>query len=435
VLEGIKTIVPDANVFYEKGAEIGYYAYPAIHPDRFTTTRKREVVQGLKGEYFDNGDLTGEPVFTRIDETIEFDWDYGSPGEGIPDDHFSVRWTGKLISPASGKYMIGANVDDGLRVYLDNKLVLDAWRGGARRLEEAEIQLEEDRTYDIRVEYYEGTYGSYISLGWDVDPYINIPKAVELAKTSDAAVIVVGSMSAENADRAILNLNRPQEELIKAVGATGTPTVVVLQTGNIITMRNWIDATPAIIEAWYPGEEGGNAIAEVLFGNVNPCGKLPITIPKEIGQVPLNYNHLPFKPKDAYIGVGNDPQFPFGHGLSYTSFAYSNLKLSSKQINISENIRISADIKNTGTVAGDEIVQLYIKDKIASVVRPVKELKGFDKIGLEPGETKNVTFELSPELLSMYDLNMDFVVEPGEFEVMIGSSSEDIRLSSAFFVR
>jgi len=435
VLEGIKNIVPDANVLYEKGAEIGYYAYPAIHSDRFTTSENGKSVQGLKGEYFDNGDLTGEPVFTRIDETIEFDWDYGSPGEGIPDDHFAVRWTGQLTSPASGKYMIGANVDDGLRVYLDNKLVLDAWRGGARRLEEAEIQLEEDRTYDIRVEYYEGTYGSYISLGWDVDPYINIPEAVELAKKSDAAVIVVGSMSAENADRAILNLNGPQEELIKAVTATGTPTVVVLQTGNIITMRNWIDDTPAVIEAWYPGEEGGNAIAEVLFGDVNPGGKLPITIPKEIGQVPLNYNHLPFKPKDAYIGVGNDPQFPFGHGLSYTTFEYSQLKLSSKQISISENIKISAVIKNTGKVAGDEIVQLYIKDKIASVVRPVKELKGFGKISLEPGETKTVTFELTPELLSMYDLNMNFVVEPGEFEVMIGSSSEDIRLSSVFLVK
>jgi len=331
--------------------------------------------------------------------------------------------------------MIGANVDDGLRVYLDNELVLDAWHGGARRLENAEIQIEKGRTYDIRVEYYEGTYGSYISLGWDVDPYINIPRAVEFAKKSDAAVIVVGSMSSENSDRAVLNLNRPQEELIRAVTATGTPTVVVLQTGNIITMRNWIDGTPAIIEAWYPGEEGGNAIAEVLFGDVNPGGKLPITIPKELGQVPLNYNHLPFKPKDAYIGIGNDPQFPFGHGLSYTTFEYSQLNLSSEQINRSENIRISADIKNTGKVAGDEIVQLYIKDKIASVVRPVKELKGFDKISLEPGETKTVTFELTPELLAMYVLEMNFDVEPGEFEVMIGSSSEDIRLRAVFLAK
>ncbi len=271
-------------------------------------------------------------------------------------------------------------------------------------------------------------------MGWNVDPLINIHRAVEFAKKSDVAVIVVGSMSAENADRAILNLNRPQEELIKAVTATGTPTVVVLQTGNIITMRNWIDNTPAVIEAWYPGEEGGNAIAEVIFGEVNPSGKLPITIPKELGQVPLNYNHLPFKPKDAYIGIGNDPLFPFGHGLSYTNFEYSNLKLSSQKIGKTENIRISADIRNSGKVAGAEIIQLYIHDKIASVVRPVKELKGFDKINLKPNETKTVTFELTPELLSMYDIDMNFIVEPGEFKVMIGSSSEDIRLKSVFSV-
>ncbi len=434
VMEGIKNIVPDAQVNYEKGAEIGYYAYPAIHSDRFTTIVKGKTINGLKGEYFNNSDFFGDPIFTRIDKNIEFDWDYGSPGQGIPNDHFSVRWTGKIIAPASGKYMIGANVDDGIRVYLDNKLVLDAWRGGARRLEETEIEIEKDRIYDIKVEYFEGTYGSYVSLGWNVDPLINIHRAVEFAKKSDVAVIVVGSMSAENADRAILNLNRPQEELIKAVTATGTPTVVVLQTGNIITMRNWIDNTPAVIEAWYPGEEGGNAIAEVIFGEVNPSGKLPITIPKELGQVPLNYNHLPFKPKDAYIGIGNDPLFPFGHGLSYTNFEYSNLKLSSQKIGKTENIRISADIRNSGKVAGAEIIQLYIHDKIASIVRPVMELKGFDKINLKPNETKTVTFELTPELLSIYDIDMNFIVEPGEFKVMIGSSSEDIRLKSVFSV-
>jgi len=435
VLDGIKNLLPNVKVNFEKGAELDNYMNPAIHSNRFSTVFNGKTVEGLKGEYFDNTKFSGKPIFTRIDKVIEFDWEEGSPRKDIPNDNYAIRWSGKLKSPVDGSYKITGNADDGLRVYLDGKLVIDEWSGGARRLFESEkISFEKGKVYDIKIEYLEQKYGSYVSVGWTVDPYINIPKAVEFAKKSDVAVIVVGSLSAENADRAILNLNRAQEKLIQEVAKTGKPLVVVLQTGNVITMQNWIDGVPAVIEAWYPGEQGGNAIAEVLFGDVNPSGKLPVTIPEVIGQVPLNYNHLPFKPLNAYIGTGNDPMFPFGFGLSYTTFKYGNLKLSSSKINKDEDVTVSLEVKNTGAVDGAEIVQLYIHDKYASIVRPVKELKGFDKVFLKPGETKTVTFTIKPKDLSFWNIDMKFVVEPGDFEIMIGSSSEDIKLRTVLTV-
>jgi len=435
VLDGIKNLLPNVKINFEKGAELDNYMNPAIHSEYFSTVFNGETVEGLKGEYFNNTNFSGKPVFSRIDKVIEFDWKEGSPGKGIPIDSYAIRWSGKLKSPVEGVYKITGNADDGLRIYLDGELIIDQWRGGSRRLIESDaIRFEKERIYDIKIEYLEQKYGSYISVGWTIDPYVNIPKAVGFAKKSDVAVIVVGSLSAENADRAILNLNKAQEKLIQEVAKIGKPFVVILQTGNIITMRNWIDGVPAILEAWYPGEQGGNAIAEVLFGDVNPSGKLPVTIPLEIGQVPLNYNHLPFKPHDEYIGLGNQPLFPFGYGLSYTTFEYRKLDLSSSKIKEGEDVTVSLEVTNTGEIVGAEIVQLYIHDKYASIVRPIKELKGFKKVFLKPGESKTITFTIEPKDLSFWNIDMDFVVESGEFEIMIGSSSEDIKLRSILTV-
>jgi len=264
-------------------------------------------------------------------------------------------------------------------------------------------------------------------------------EALRAAKKSDVAVLFMGNSvpetEGEQRDRCNLDLPGVQEDLILEVCDLEIPTIVVLINGSAITMTKWIDRVNAVVEAWYPGEEGGNAIADVLFGDYNPGGKLPITFPKTVGQLPLYYNPKPSGRVYDYVDLrGIQYLFPFGYGLSYTTFEYSNLRISPDKISPEGCVKIQVDVKNTGRYKGDEVVQLYIHDAIASVARPLKELKGFKRITLEPGEQKTVEFTLGPEELSFYDVNMNLTVEPGLFEVMIGSSSEDIRLKGTFEV-
>jgi len=263
-------------------------------------------------------------------------------------------------------------------------------------------------------------------------------EAVKIAKRSDVAVLFVGNSEeteGEGRDRCNLDLPGVQENLIKNICDTGTPVVVVLINGSAITMTKWLNDVQAVVEAWYLGEEGGNAIADVLFGDYNPGGKLPITFPKTVGQLPLYYNYKPTGRIYDYVDLrGKQPLFPFGHGLSYTEFEYSNLKIHPEKISPKGKVNISVDVKNIGKYKGDEVVQLYIHDAVATIANPVKELKGFKRITLEPGEKETVNFTLTSEDLASYDVNMNLVVEPGVFEVMVGSSSEDIRLNGSFEV-
>ncbi len=270
--------------------------------------------------------------------------------------------------------------------------------------------------------------------------------AIAAAKEAEVAIVVVGGKSGfvpdctsgEERDRAELNLPGVQCELVKAIYATGTPVVLVLVNGRPYTLEWEAQHIPAIIEAWLPGEEGGNAIADVLFGDFNPGGKLPITFPAKVGQIPVFARHKPSARRSHlwidYVDASSQPLFAFGHGLSYTKFKYSQLKITPKEVPIAGKVTISLEVQNTGAVKGDEVVQLYLHDSVASVTRPVKELKGFKRIELEPGQRQKVQFELSTDLLAFSDTDLKLVVEPGEFEVMIGSSSEDIRLKGTFEV-
>jgi len=266
-----------------------------------------------------------------------------------------------------------------------------------------------------------------------------IAEAVEVAKEAEVIVLVVGDRSGlfgrgtvgEGCDRVDLRLTGHQEELVRAVVETGKPVVLVLVNGRPVTLGDLVDKIPAIVEAWFPGEEGGNAIADVLFGDVNPGGKLPITFPKVVGQVPLHYSRAQLSHRD-YVEMRNQPQFPFGHGLSYTKFEYSNLTILPEKISPAGTVSISVTVKNVGDREGDEVVQLYVRDVVASRVRPVKELKGFKRVTLKPGEARKVIFRLSADQLAFYNRAMRLVVEPGDIEVMVGSSSEDIRLNGKF---
>ncbi|WET04642.1 glycoside hydrolase family 3 N-terminal domain-containing protein [Flavobacterium sp. YJ01] len=270
-------------------------------------------------------------------------------------------------------------------------------------------------------------------------------EAVATAKQADVVILSIGErrdMSGEAKSRSDLHLPGVQEDLVKAIQATGKPVVVLINAGRPLVFNWTADNVPAILYTWWLGTEAGNAIANVLFGDYNPSGKLPMTFPREVGQVPIYYNHFstgrPAKDENstnyvsAYIDLKNSPKYPFGYGLSYTTFDYSGLKLSSTKIKNNETTKVSFQLKNTGKVAGEEVVQLYLKDKFGSVVRPVLELKDFQKVKLNAGESKTIEFTIDKEKLSFYNNKLEWGTEPGDFEVMIGTSSADIKLRSDF---
>ncbi|MHC4418777.1 MAG: glycoside hydrolase family 3 C-terminal domain-containing protein [Planctomycetota bacterium] len=265
---------------------------------------------------------------------------------------------------------------------------------------------------------------------------IGFAEAVEVAQRADVVILAVGEskdMSGEAHSRSSLDLPGVQQQLVEAVCATGKPVIVVLLSGRPMSISWMAENVPAILVAWHPGVQGGNAVADCLFGDYNPSGKLTVSFLRTVGQIPVYYNHKNTgrPPKEGggntakYIDVHWAPLFAFGYGLSYTNFEYSNLKVSPSKIAIGQLITVSAEVKNTGSRSGEEIVQLYIRDLVASVTRPVKELKGFKKILLEPGEKRTVSFVLTPDHLAFYDINMNHTVEPGRFAVWVGPSSAE----------
>jgi beta-glucosidase len=269
-------------------------------------------------------------------------------------------------------------------------------------------------------------------------------EAIEAARQADIAVVVVGDKagladdctSGEARDRASLDLPGVQGQLVKAVHETGTPVVLVLVNGRPVSLEWIADSVPAVVEAWFPSEEGANAIADVLFGDVNPGGKLPITFPRSVGQVPIFYAHRPSGGrshwKENYVETSTKPLYPFGHGLSYTRFQFSNLCIEPKVVQAGDAVTIQVDVSNTGNMPGDEVVQLYTHQDVPYVTRPVKELKGFKRATIEPGQTRTVAFRVAVNQLGYYDRNDNFVVEPGIVKLMIGSSSEDIHCIGSF---
>ena len=270
-------------------------------------------------------------------------------------------------------------------------------------------------------------------------------EAIAVANQADVVILSIGEradMSGEAKSRSNIHLPGVQEELVKAIQATGKPVVVLINAGRPLVFNWTADNVPAIAYTWWLGSEAGNAIADVLFGDYNPSGKLPMSFPREEGQIPIYYNHFntgrpapnetAFNYVSAYTDLKNSPRFPFGYGLSYTTFEYSDLKLSKNKIKSTEGIAVSLNVKNSGKVAGEEVVQLYLRDKVGSVVRPIIELKDFQKIKLNAGETKTIKFIIDKEKVSFYNAALQWIAEPGDFDLMIGSSSSDIRLKTTF---
>ncbi len=394
---------------------------------------------GIRGEYFSNIDLEGEPTLVRIDSHLDFAWTLSGPGRGIPRDWYSARWTGILRAPESGVHRIGIQGKDGYRLWLDGQLLIDNWRKASAGTRMVEVELAPHSWHHFRVEFYENTGNGRIALVWDtqaVPAYVAaIDSAVAVARGADLAVVVAGIEEGEFRDRSSLRLPGHQEAMIRAVAATGTPVVVVLVGGSPVVMTDWLEEVGAVVAAWYPGDEGGAAVAATLFGDVNPAGRLPMTWPVREGQLPLVYNHKPTGRGDDYLDGTGEPLFPFGHGLSYTSFAYSNLRLSADTVGAADTLMVRVTVRNIGPRAGDEVVQLYVQDVLATVARPILELKGFQRVRLAAGESREVELRLPVGELQFLDSGMQWVVEPGEYRIMVGSSAKELRVRGSVVVK
>ncbi|GAA3773844.1 glycoside hydrolase family 3 N-terminal domain-containing protein [Flavobacterium ginsengiterrae] len=424
VFEGIQQVVgKTANVVYEEGVPLIIKGQAIPSKYLFTSDGSQN---GLKGEYFNNRNLEGTPALTRIDSQLEFDWPW-APGDGVNVDDFSIRWTGYIQSDRSFDGWLGLSSDDGIRMWIDDQLVIDNWTKGATSIVTTPKNIEAGKKYKVRIEMWEGGWGARAHLRWNLEK-VNMQPAIDAAKKADVAIVVLGESNElveENRDVADLNLHGMQQELIEAIQKTGTPVVCVLLNGRPLS-TNWISENiPALIEGWFPGELGGRAVADVLFGDYNPGGRLPITVPKSVGQLPIYYNQKP-SAIHKYVAESEHPLYSFGYGLSYTTFEYSNLKISSKEIKPNVELKVTVDVKNTGSRDGDEVVQLYINDVYSSTTTPEKTLKGFKRVNIKKGETKNVEFTLTPDELSIWNREMKRVVEPGDFEVMVGGNSADL---------
>lgn len=393
---------------------------------------------GLTGEYFDSIAPTARATITRRDPAVDFAWTLSTPGEGIANDWFSVRWTGTLTAPEDLR-AVGVEGDDGYRLWLDGRLLIDRWTPGTHRASLAPVRLAAGSRHEFKLEFHSGVPNARIKLIWQVGPQdawrARITEAVALARRSEVAIVVAGIEEGEFRDRSSLALPGHQEELIRAVAATGKPTIVVLVGGSAITMSRWIDDVEAVLMAWYPGQEGGYAIGDILRGSVDPGGRLPITFPVSEGQLPLVYDHRPTGRGDDYLDGTGEPLFPFGFGLSYTTFEYSDLRVASAGAEGTLPLTVRARITNRGTRTGDEVVQLYVRDEVASLSRPVIQLRGFAKVTLAPGESREVSFPLTAADLAFYGLDGRWVTEPGSFRLMVGASSRDIRLHTRWILR
>jgi beta-glucosidase len=389
--------------------------------------------RGLQAEFFANRNLEGDPVLKRVDETVNFDWGMSNPAPGLPADNFSARWTGKLVPNVSGKYRFGAIADDGVRIYLDGKLIAEDWTEHAPTTITGEVTLQAGTSYDVKMEYYESKIGAVAKLVWQ-PPVVNTgspyAEAVKIAKEADTVVLVLGLSSQLEGeemnvhepgflggDRTDIRLPARQQALLESVAASGKPIVLVLLSGSALAV-NWADAhVSAIVQAWYPGEEGGGAIADVLFGDYNPAGRLPVTFYKSVDQLPPFENYA--MDGRTYRFFKGEPLYPFGHGLSYTRFKYSGLSVSSP-MSPTETVTVSATVENAGDREGDEVVQLYVTDVEASVRVPLRSLAGVERVHLKPGERRVVSFAIDPRQLSVITNDGRTVVEPGEFKVTIG---------------
>ena len=430
VLQGIRNKVePLTEVLYTEGSDLAEGIHNLVPiPSRYLQTESGE--QGFTGEYFNNSKLEGNPVFTKIDDHINFYWESGSPSPKLPDDNFSIRWTGYLVPNITGTYAIGSWGMPTFDLFFEGKRILGTNNEHHAFHGEKSFELQAGKRYKIVYEYKNWTGDADAKLLWAAPQKNQLQKAVDIAQSSDAVILVLGLSQRlegeemnikvdgfKGGDRTHLNLPEAQQDLMEAVKKTGKPVVLVLMNGSALSINWAADNLNAILSAGYAGQEGGNAVADVIFGDYNPAGRLPVTYYKSVEQLPP-FDNYDMKGR-TYRYFTDEPLYPFGFGLSYTTFSYSGLEIP-KEIEAGKPLTISVKVTNIGKIKGEEVVQLYLSDEKASTVRPFRQLEGFDRIALLPGETKTVTFNLTPRQLSLINDKAQRVVEPGYFSVSVG---------------
>ena len=432
VLEGIRSLVsPETRVLYDEGC---FFLGDTVEPFADGMLRDENGEPGLTGRYYRGHGMKGEPALTRRDPSIDFNWLMnGSP---IPAESYSVVWTGTLTASAGFDGGIGFRTEDSMRLFINGQLILDGWDAEHRAGRTVPFRFEAGRAYQVRVEYKNDSLGARVFFGW-LPRREDFSRAVRLAKEADVAVVCLGDNAdtcGENLDRACLDLAGSQKAFLQAVYETGTPTVLVLQTGRPVTAGWEKEHIPAILEAWFPGEEGGYAIAETLFGLNAPSGRLPISFPRAVGQIPCHYSRRPGGGK-RYVETDWTPLWPFGFGLGYTTFAYGRLSVSPGEIAPGEAVKATFTVTNTGSRAGTAVPQLYLRDLVSSTVKPVMALAAFTKVFLEPGETKEVTLTIAPREMRTLDRQFRWHVEPGAFRVFLAENAQSLIMSRDFRVK
>ena len=457
VLAGIRAKVsPGTRVLYVRGSDVaaGLPYFEAIPSSALFTSNGPDRRNGLTGEYFNSANFDGQrhrpreltypssgqmvgtiptnpkPLFTRTDPQVEFRWWDGAPRPDMNDDDFGVRWTGYLAPPVSGTYQIGAYGMNAFELYLDGKPLARFSNIHERGYEYASVELEAGKLYPVRLDFHEFVNDADIRLVWAPPGRDTSQAAIEAARQADATVLALGLSPRlegeemkvpvegfQGGDRVQLEIPRVQQDLLQKIAALGKPVVVVLLNGSAVAVTWARDHVPAMVEAWYPGQAGGTAVADVLFGDYNPGGRLPVTFYRSADQLPpfADYN---MKGK-TYRFFKGDPLFPFGYGLSYTTFAYTNLKLPDQPA-MGTDVRVSVDLQNTGSRAGSEVVQVYVKTPDASPSAPVRALAAFRRVTLAAGERKTVEFSLAPRRFSHVRADGRRVEEPGAFEISVG---------------
>lgn len=445
-LRGIREKLPDAKVLYAQGCELaeGMPMFYTIPTEVLFTPDNQP---GLKAEYFNNKEWAGEPLFTSVEKNLDANWFNKAPREDMDDDNFSVRWTGDFRPDKTTDYQLGFITTCDTRLYLNDSLVTKTIyhtfnEYGDPRLRKSNImRLEGGKNYKLRVEAAENYADAQVQLVW-ARPQPDLKnEAIEVARQADVVVMCMGltpRMEGEEmdimisgfrgGDRTSIDLPATQEQLIKDIHALGKPIVLVLLNGSALAI-NWADKNiPAIVEAWYPGQAAGTAIADVLFGDYNPAGRLPVTFYKSLKDLPAFDDYK--ISNQTYRFYKGETLYPFGYGLSYTTFSYENLKLNG-EYKAGDSIRFSVDVKNTGNMAGEEVVQVYVSHVSAPVRVPLRSLKGFKRIPVNSGETKTVDFVLPADAFSLINAQNQQEVLPGKFVISVGGGQPGAKGSNA----